>query len=281
MARAKRIVETHRHPVCVRHGRERKDVRIRHYFLCDECTERWTVGPFAGQRPDYEGEQLDGYCLLCNLERRVRLRSWFLCDICDRVAKSIGRNHVAERAIEQFWEREILPHHPTLRLKRNDVSELRRRDETATSGESEIDFLVCEGESPVLAIENKTGRSPIRGAGGMSQFQLDKSDCDCITYGMNQYGVGAYVIHAEVLENWKPPTWGFYCRSLWWSDVYRMREGYSSRKMRRDEGRIAIYFRKTAFDPIGSFRESLYDGEDLRLVKLYEQQGAIALYPDE
>jgi len=115
----------------------------------------------------------------------------------------------------------------------------------------------------------------------MSQFQLDASDCDCITYAMNELHVPAYVIHAEVLERWKPPTVGFYCRSLWWSDIYRMRSHYKSRKQRRDESRMAIYFGKEAFESIDDFRATLFDGAELSLPKQFAEQGVIQLYPDE
>ncbi len=90
------------YPTCVRHLAPRKDVRLRHFFLCTACARKWTSEAFAGNQPLYEGDRVNGYCQLCNVKQVVRLHTWFLCDICDRVARSIGRNHVAEQAILDF-----------------------------------------------------------------------------------------------------------------------------------------------------------------------------------
>jgi len=90
------------YPVCVRHSKSRKDVRLRHYFLCDSCAKEWSMNAFSGNRSLYNGEKVKGYCLLCNRIRTVRIRTWFLCDICHRVAGAIGRNHVASRQSRVF-----------------------------------------------------------------------------------------------------------------------------------------------------------------------------------
>lgn len=97
------------YPTCVRHAKSRKDVRLRHYFLCNACAELWTKDAFDGNGSLYNGEKIKGYCLLCNQVREVRLRTWFLCDICHRVACAIGRNHVAEMAIVDFWGNHVKP----------------------------------------------------------------------------------------------------------------------------------------------------------------------------
>src|SRR5213078_1734280 len=254
------------YPVCVRHLKSRKDVRLRHFFLCDACTAVWTSGAFAGNQPLYVGETAEGYCLLCNRVRKdVRMRTWFLCDICARVAGSIGRNHVAERAILDFWEASIMPRFPQLELKQNDISSLLPRRDTDVSAEGPIDFLVTDTNSGdvVLAIENKTWRSAIY---DMSQFQLDVSDCDAITNDMRKLNVPAYIIHAQVLEKWRPPTLGFEIIGLWWSDVYRMAEHFQNVNMRRDEMRGAAYFNKRAFLPMDLFSDQLMGKKKLALV---------------
>src|SRR5229473_4798296 len=122
------------YPTCVRHLKPRKDVRLRHFFLCDDCADRWSNEAFEGNQPVHVGEPVRGYCLLCNLiHEQVRMRTWFLCDICYRVAGSIGRNHVAETAILDFWQSSVLPRFPNLILTQNDVSSLRPRRETDQS----------------------------------------------------------------------------------------------------------------------------------------------------
>jgi hypothetical protein len=266
------------YPTCVRHLKPRKDVRLRYFFMCDRCTNKWIEEAFEGNEPLYVGEQLSGYCILCNSDCQVRLRSWFMCDICDRVARSIGRNHVAEKTILDFWNTQVLPLFPFLRIEQNDISALRPRRDSDTSGKGPLDFLITDDRigKIVLGIENKTGRSSIR---EMSQFQLDISDCDSILNHVRELNIPAYVIHAQVLELWKPPTMGFKCYGLWWSDIYRMAESFTSIKMRRDESRGAAYFKKAAFDDIATFTSELC-GKDgrLRLLEKFNRESVPSLY---
>jgi hypothetical protein len=206
------------------------------------------------------------------------MRSWFLCDICTRVAGSIGRNHVAELAILDFWERTIAPLHPHLKIIRNDISALLPRREGDLTAEGPLDFLVNDDrlDAVVFGMENKTGRSAIY---DMTQFQLDISDCDAITNDMKKLAIPAYLIHAHVLEKWQPPTVGFEIVGLWWTDVYRMAEHFKSVSMRRDEMRGAAYFGKKAFLPMETFAEQLVNSAgELRLLELFRRDGIPELY---
>src|SRR5207249_3738472 len=83
-------------PTCVRHSAPAKDTKFRNYFLCNACCVKWTTEAFSNNAPLHSSEPVDGYCLLCNRVKKVRMRTWFLCEVCNRVAASIGRNHVAE-----------------------------------------------------------------------------------------------------------------------------------------------------------------------------------------
>lgn len=263
---------------CVRHLEPRKDVRLRHFFLCDACVGKWTTEAFAGNKPLYEGEVISGYCQLCNVKQAVRLRTWFLCDICDRVARSIGRNHVAERAILDFWRDQIQTRHPHLVIEQNDPSALRPRRNTDASGEGPLDFLVRDTRSGavILGIENKTGRSAI---GDMSAFQLDVSDCDSILHHVRQLDVPAYVIHAQVLELWEPPTQGYQNIGLWWSDIYQMTDHFREVRMRRDEQRGAAYFNKRAFQAIDTLPATLVTAVgELTLIETFKQRGIPPMY---
>ncbi len=266
------------YPTCVRHAQPRKDVRLRHFFLCDSCTRRWVQEAFDGNEPCTYGEPVEGYCLLCNKVTDVRLQTWFLCDICERVARSIGRNHVAEKAIMDFWEQQIRPRYPHLRITQNDLSSLRPRRTSDVSGEGPLDFLVTDERNgqTVFGIENKTGRSSIK---EMSQFQLDVSDCDSILHHVRQLNIPAYVIHAQVLEIWQPPTMGFRTVGPWWSDIYRMAENFVTVKMRRMENRGAAYFKRAAFAAINTLGDDLYDrsGEP-RLVSRFREEGIPRMY---
>lgn len=266
------------YPVCVRHAQARKDVRLRHCFLCDACAQKWTSKAFDGNESLWNSEPVVGYCLLCNAHTPVRLRTWFLCDICWRVATSIGRNHVAEKAILDWWRQRVEAAHPHLKIEQNDESALRPRRPTDVSGESAIDFLVRDvrSGSAVLAIENKTGRSAIR---EMSAFQLDVSDCDCLLHDVRKYKVPAYLIHAQVLEIWEPPTAGFRTVGLWWTDIYQMAENFRDVRMRRDEQRGAAYFRKQAFHDMDELHVALFDANgNLALVERLRSEGVPKLY---
>jgi hypothetical protein len=137
------------YPTCVRHAKARKDVRLRHYFLCDACAALWTRDAFAGSAPLYAGEQVNGYCMLCNQIVQVRMRIWFLCDICDRVANSIGRNPVAEPAIRAFWEANIKPRLPHLELIRNDIA-LRPRRDSDVRATAPLDFLARDTRTSMI-----------------------------------------------------------------------------------------------------------------------------------
>jgi hypothetical protein len=278
MATSRGVKPKAEYPVCVRHGLPRKDVRLRHCFLCDPCAGLWTTAAFGGNASLWDSQPITGYCLLCNTHTSVRLRTWFLCDICWRVAASIGRNHVAEKAVLEWWKQHIEPQHPHLKIEQNDPSALRPRRKTDTSGQSPIDFLVRDAhrDRPVLAIENKTGRSAIR---EMSAFQLDVSDCDCIMHDVQKYKVPAYLIHAQVLEIWQPPTVGFKVAGLWWTDIYLMSESFRDVRMRRDEQRGAAFYKKSAFHEIDELPRALFDKKgDLALLKRFRREGAPNLY---
>jgi hypothetical protein len=249
--------------------------------MCDACTAQWSKEAFAGNHPLYEGEPVSGYCLLCNvMHKRVRMRTWFLCDICYRVAGSIGRNHVAEQAILQFWEDHVRPRFPNLTLVQNDPSSLLPRRETDQSAIAPVDFLARDATSGknVFAIENKTGRSSIS---EMSQFQLDVSDCDTILNEMRALRIPVYIVHAQVLETWHPPTMGFRVVGLWWSDVYRMAEHFKSVSMRRDEMRGAAYFNRRAFLAIETLPDALQGKKNWALVEKYRREGIPKMYRDE
>jgi len=269
------------YPVCVRHLKPRKDVRLRHYFMCDACATEWTNDAFDGNASLWDGLEVHGYCHLCNERKCVRLRTWFLCDICWRVAGSIGRNHVAERAILDWWRQHIEPSHPHLVIEQNDTSALRPRREGDVSGEGPLDFLIRDTGSGavVLGIENKTGRSSIK---DMSAFQLDVSDCDSILHHVRKLNVPCYLVHAQVLERWDPPTMGFEAVGLWWTDIYQMAAEFRDIRMRRDEQRGAAYFRKAAFQDMDELVATLFDKSgNLALVGRFRRERIPQLYKTE
>lgn len=266
------------YPTCARHAKPRKDVRLRHIFLCDGCTAKWSAEAFDDAKSLWDSEKVVGYCHLCNDLRDVRLRTWFLCDICWRVAGSIGRNHVAEQAILDWWRANVESEHPHLVIAQNDESSLRPRRDTDVSGEGPLDFLITDTRTNavVLGIENKTGRSSIK---DMSAFQLDISDCDSVSHHIRELGVPCYLVHAQVLERWNPPTMGFEAIGLWWTDIYKMAENFRDIRTRRDEQRGAAYFKKAAFRDMDALKTELIDDTgELTLVTRFQREGMPDLY---
>jgi hypothetical protein len=266
-------------PACVRHGAAAKDAALRYYFLCDDCSAKWTAEAFDGNAPKYSGEAVQGYCQLCNRDQEVRLRTWFLCGTCDRVTASIGRNHVAEQAIVDFWENHVQPRVPHLELIRMDVSALRPRRSTDKTASAPLDFLIRDRRTGkyVFGIENKTGRNEPKDIG---LFQLDVSDCDSITNQMVALNIPVYVIHAQVLEKWKPPTKGFAAVSLWWTDVYKMSVENPTPRMRSgSERRLAVdYKAKVIFSPISTFPDAVAGPDGNALIERFEREGIPPLY---
>ncbi len=265
-------------PTCVRHSAPAKDTKFRYYFLCDDCCAKWTAEAFSGNAPLHSAESVDGYCLLCNQVNAVRMRTWFLCEVCNRVAASIGRNHVAELAIEAFWKENVQTRLPHLVLTRNDIAALRPRRRTDESATAPIDFLARDILVTVdlFGIENKTGRSSLT---EMSQFQLDCSDCDTIINDMRRLNVPAYIIHAQVLEVWdRPPTVGFKANGLWWTDVYQMAEHFKKVQQRGDENRNAAYFGKKAFHDISTFPDAVEGKSGETLVERFKREGIPKMY---
>jgi hypothetical protein len=159
----------------------------------------------------------------------------------------------------------------------NDPSSLRPYSDTDPSGIARLDFLVVdEGTgSNAFGIENKTGRSSMP---EMRRFQLDVSDCNCILNEMRSLQIPVYVIHAQVLELWQPPTMGFRAVGLWWSDVYLMTEHFQEVRIRRDERRGAAYFGKRAFSGIESLPDQLWSGKEYALVERFRREGIPTLY---
>jgi hypothetical protein len=113
----------------------------------------------------------------------------------------------------------------------------------------------------------------------MSAFQLDVSDCNCILHDVQKHNVPAYLIHAQVLEIWEPPTVGFQAIGLWWTDIYQMAENFRDIRMRRDEQRGAAYFGKQAFHDMNEMAAALFDPNgDLALVARFRRDGIPKLY---
>jgi hypothetical protein len=272
--------------VCARESREAGDTGLSNLFLCDDCAALWESAAFAGEPPQYVGEAVWGFCLNCNRKRSdVRLRQWFLCGNCDRVARSIGRSVVAERFVEQEWDRLVARHAPHLKLRTTDEPTLRHWDRTAsTDRRAEIDFVIRDEQrgQDRFGFEMKTGKAYLSGGqrvgSRMQSFQLDTSDCDAIATVTEREDIPVYLLHVQVIDRAHAPTLEYRPLGVWWTDPFRMKDSLTVVKQRPRESRMAAYYRTTMFERLDTFAEHVRSGGPERLRERLTREGMPALY---
>jgi len=265
---------------CVRCGRARRDTRLASYWTCDECVAELLLA-FSGEMPVWVGDHVDGYCTICNEPKTVTLRQWMVCLICDRVTRSIGRGRVAVRFVEHWWGQNVQPHLPNLELEERDPPQFRPYQRADVEHDQpDADFVVSDKAQPqeLFAVELKTGSSSIGGTGGMSQFQLDTSDCDQIMEFVQRRRLPAYVVHAQVVEQYEPPTTRYVALALWWTDIYQMAEAFQMVRRRQTEQRQAAFFHRKCFQPIATFAEAIRERHYEALAQRLRREGMPTLY---
>lgn len=276
MARSKYATDPYDIYVCARHGAARKDTALVTFYLCDACAAAFTVSAFNNTAPGFEGPLFEGHCALCNQPLKdIRLRQWYLCGVCERVARSMGRGRVSAAHVLHWWQENIIPVAPHLTLEQTDPIELRAVGTNAPAAGADFTATNTKDQTEVLTIELKTGRSAIN---GMSQFQLDTTDCDQITTVVEAKLIPGYLFHAQVVEQFDPPSSYFKAVGLWWSDIYRMSEAFSSVRRRQVEQRYAAFFKRAAFSPITAFVEEITVEKYLDLAERLRVDGVPSMY---
>jgi hypothetical protein len=213
----------------------------------------------------YNGEEIEGYCGLCNRSTQVALRQWFACPICWNVVVAYQKGIVAAEAVHTFWRESVTPVVPDLSLGETDQIRLApfqpgRRSKRQLAEELESsDFVVTEQADscelrPVFHIELKSGPgAPTI----MQKFQLDVNDYNDIVGPVLRTQLPAYIFHVQVEIEYRPPTRRAVARGLWWTDVFSLTDGFINRAQRRDEAKQAMYFDPTVFRPASEFAEQL------------------------
>jgi hypothetical protein len=263
---------------CARHGRPAGDAGLTSFFLCRDCARNWMSEAFDGARPEWEGEAVTGYCIACNVRKRVRLRQWLLCAVCERIARSIGRSVEAERAVQAFWSEHAVPVLDAWELRAIDPPRLRR---AGAPGAATLDFIASRGGHALIGIELKTGRSEIKGTGigtRIGRFQLDISDCDAIHDAAQAAHVVPYIIHAQVIDRAEPPTVRHAATGLWWAEYPCLRDAYLETRQRPRENRPAAYFDVGAFRSIDELPGHLAASDPADEVKQLNRFGWPDLY---
>lgn len=266
---------------CARHGQPAGDAGLTSFFLCEECTADWISEAFDGTRAEWQGEPVTGFCIACNVRKRVRFRQWFLCAICERVARSIGRSVEAERSVQEFWADNIVSELKGWNLQAVDPPRLRAANLARGTKVATLDFLVSRRGKASIGIELKTGRGEIGGTGigtRMARFQLDVSDCDDIQAAARTEEVLPYVLHAQVIDRAEPPTVRHTATGLWWAEYLTLQAAFLETRQRPRENRPAAYFDVNAFRPIEELPGHLAASDPWQGVKDLARRGWPALY---
>jgi hypothetical protein len=72
----------------------------------------------------FEGLVVNGFCGLCNRRQDVLLRQWFVCQICLGVILSYPKTIAASFEVHDFWDRDVKPEFPGLKLEETEVVKL-------------------------------------------------------------------------------------------------------------------------------------------------------------
>lgn len=266
---------------CARDGQPRGDAGLTSFFVCRACTHDWISEAFNGESPEWEGEPVTGYCIACNVRKRVQLRQWFLCAVCERVARSIGRSVEAERSVQEFWARNTGLASKGWELEAVDPPRLRRAGLGSGAKVATLDFKVSRHRQDLAGIELKTGRSEIGGTGigtRIGRFQLDVSDCDDIQNAAQEANVIPYVLHAQVIDRAEPPTVRHAATGLWWVEYLSLRDAFLEIRQRPRENRPAAYFDVGAFRPVADLPAQLAASDLTNQLEQLDRLGWPPLY---
>ncbi len=248
---------------CSREGKERKDTKLVSFFLCSSCLNKFIK--ILG-KPEATSGYISGYCSYCNEKEKVANIHWFLCEVCQRVVNSFGREKAASKYILNFWLQNKLKNRKwkDVKLVVLDPATLRKYKQAKKVQFSDPDFIaINKSGKKLFFIEMKTGRNSIK---DMSQFQLDKSDCDDIIAGAKKFKIPSYLFHVMVREEYHAPTCKHVALGAWWINTFDMLKAFKGVKMRDREKRIAAYFNKRSFNELGQFFMHLNSVEFNKLV---------------
>ena len=81
-------------------------------------------------------------------------------------------------------------------------------------------------------------------------------------------GLPAYIFHAQLDHEYRPPTRRTVPKGLWFTDIFTLLENRLSVKVRRGEDKQAGYYRPSAFRPISEFLDVLKTRAITRLGKI-------------
>lgn len=241
--------------ICARHGKARRDVEIRGFYLCDTCVDLLKEGIFGNLEPSYRSDvHISGFCAYCGNSTNVSQGFWYLCLVCERIVRSYATERAATQLIVDWWEQNRHKNEClcNIRLEQTDIVKLMsfesHRKWKLESANSNPDFVGIDERSgeKIFAIEMKSGKNAIH---KMSAFQLDVADCDDILKFVQALRVPSYLIHVWVVDEYAPqtPTVRKVALDFWWMSVIDMETSFKKIDARHVERRPAAYFKRTGF----------------------------------
>jgi len=246
---------------CARETSRRTARKIQTVYLCDECAARLTHEAFNDRPPIYHGEELEGFCGLCNDRKTVVARFWFACDTCWNVVQGYQRDKPANLGVRKYWNDEFAEQFPDLTLVETDPVRLlpyQRGAKTKRQAAETLDALAFRVErapgQPIFHIELKSGPGSIE---QMTEFQLDINDSNDIIGVANKTGLPAYIFHVQLRHVYEVPTRATVAGDMWWTDIFTLLKNRKATRQRRGEDKKAGYYLPSAFQPIDTFRREL------------------------
>jgi hypothetical protein len=264
---------------CARHTSPQTARTMQSLYLCDPCAIRICKEAMNNRPPVYHGETIEGYCGLCNKLQQVTMRQYFVCPFCWNVLVAYQKSFVACEAVHYYWKEFFAPQFTNLAITETEVpycSPYARKGKTkklAAADLKDLDFIVHERGEPLFHIELKAGPGSIDEmiANG-SEWQLDINDSNDIIGAVNKTCIPAYIFHAQLGHEYRPPTRRTVWEAMWFTDIFTLLENRLSVKSRRDEQKAAGYYRPSAFRRIEFFPEALEAKHYLELQKLVDDQ---------
>jgi hypothetical protein len=259
---------------CARCGAKGKSLTLSSFFLCDICTNELVANAFNGNKPLFEGCQVEGFCYLCGNQTRVKLRQWILCEDCNRIVHSYPIGILAQKCVLKWLNQNI----SSIKFELTDPVILlpySKKRKTKKIPQPDITGYDDKGNK-ILMIEVKTGRSSIN---DMENFQLDISDCDDILEYVKREQIATYIFHVQIVEVFTPPTSRFICAGFWWTNIFELSENFQRTvKRRMDRGKIAAYYDPRCFKRANLFVEEMRNRKYEILTKRLREGSIPILY---
>ena len=262
---------------CARHQNECATSYVSKLFLCDGCALRLTRGCFNDRPPIYHGELSRGYCGLCNEIKDISLRQWFIDPSCLEVVAGYSKSIAATKLLHDTWQKQINPMLPELQLQEPNavhigplLSDMPSPSSIACSPHFSVTQKRRATDEILFHVElNISHKSPHE----IGEFQLAVDECLDIEMVMEESERPTYVFFAQVIEEHSFPTKRNVGQSLWWTDIFTLRDNLIAVRHPRGKTKYTGYFKPDMFKTIDSFIQHLVQQRYFDVRQLLVTQG--------